>query len=346
VETGLVRASQNLLKLYPISILSSPPNHHQANGRAETSVGLLKNTITKIIYNSEKPGNKDEWDVYLPLVLESLNNMIMQPSLKSRNQIHYGSMQNSMFQNHDDLNEVVQIQSKPVKYTKPKLSSTKVEFKHKFVPGDLVTKKSYSIPAVGQKAVFTPKTTPNLYKILETPPYSNNIIIKCLKTGSQLTVRYNDLQILDPLHFLPSMGSTDMYDPTLLEEIKNIKRVPSPTNILGDILSSVPLSDSELEPGQFSDSITDIPPPPDTNSSPESDPLLESLGKANFCPVQDNLTSASIPPPGNIMPQSDPPQILDKTLNPSDHNFYNKKSILKNQSMKCVKKNFRVKFDV
>ena len=137
-----------------------------------------------------------------------------------------------------------------------------------------------------------------------------------------------------------------MYDPTLLEEIKNIKRVPSPTNILGDILSSVPLSDSELEPGQFSDSITDIPPPPDTNSSPESDPLLESLGKANFCPVQDNLTSASIPPPENIMPQSDPPQILDKTLNPSDHNFYNKKSILKNQSMKCVKKNFRVKFDV
>jgi len=161
------------------------------------------------------------------------------------------------------------------------------------------------------------------------------------------------------------MGSTDMYDPTLLEEIKNIKRVSSPTNILSDILSSVPISE-ELEPSQFSDSITDIPPPPDTNSSPGKtalsddsfiDPLVEQQNPANFQPVTDSITDTHLKHEIKLT-LPDFPESIESTPQPGsseniapahvtkDHNFWPQRGILKSCRTSNNKKSRKVTFNI
>jgi len=166
------------------------------------------------------------------------------------------------------------------------------------------------------------------------------------------------------------MGSTDMYDPTLLEEIKNIKRVSPNTNIFSDILSTVvPESDSELEPGQFSES-TDIPTPPDTNSchSPANaalsddssiDPLIENSLQTPtaFQPVTDSITDTHLkheikstlhdfPESIENTPQPGSTENETTTLVTEDHNFWPQRGILKSSRTTNNKKSRKVTFNV
>ena len=198
-ETGLKAAVLQIKQELPeIEVKSNPPYAPWLNN-AEKGVNLIKKTITKLIYNTDDPRNKEEWHLLLPIAITVINNAIIGNVGFSRAELHFNKKNISMFSSMEIVKELEIQLAADVTYS-PALNQTPASVT--FKKGDLVLIKNDAPPAAGVKKVFSPKNKLRIYKVIEQIQNTSNITVKDVESQEERVVPVVKLTKISPTQYM------------------------------------------------------------------------------------------------------------------------------------------------
>ena len=201
-DRRIVNALNKLQLKIPFIICTSSPYTHEQNGKAEQGVKMFKHMSRKILYDPNRNLNKNDWFKLLPIISKTINNLPLNNSTLTREEIFFKSSANNIFslagaeKIFSFIEQDDKIIEKYIKILKDKRETDKNKNKSKIKhirisAGDIVVFLNETTQPTGVSSAFQPNGYLNIFQVLRKFKPSSTIEILNLRTG---TIHTTDLK--------------------------------------------------------------------------------------------------------------------------------------------------------